>query len=110
MVLNYEESEGQKHTGLSFVDEPDPPIDENTEILNLPSQQRRAKWRELYRNNKPQERVYLGRTMDRSSALELKDAQGRDRVLIKVTADGTPSLQFLDDQGKVIEQFPKDTR
>lgn len=110
MVLNYEESEGKKHSGISFVDQPDPPIDENTQLLNLPTQQRRTKLREMYRNNPAQERVYLGRKMDRSSALELKDAKGRDRILINVTADGVPSLQFLDEQGKVIEQFPKETR
>jgi hypothetical protein len=27
-----------------------------------------------------------------------------------VAADGTPSLQFLDEQGKVTDQFPQETR
>ena len=110
MVLNYEEADGQKHTGISFVDEPDPPFDERTDVLQLPTEERRKKLREIYRDNRPQERVYLGRKMDRSAALELKDAQGRNRILMNVAADGTPSMQFLDEHGKVMAQFPEERR
>jgi hypothetical protein len=31
-------------------------------------------------------------------------------VLISVAADGNPTMKFLDEQGKVIEQFPKETK
>jgi hypothetical protein len=110
MVLNYEESEGEKHTGISFVDEPDPPFAEYPEILPLPRDEMRAKLQALWGKKKPQQRVYLGRKADRSSALELKDTDGRDRIVISVAADGTPSLQFLDEQGKVVGQFPKEAR
>jgi hypothetical protein len=38
----------------------------------------------------------------------LKGADGRDRIVMTVSANGRASLQFLDDQGKVIGQFPKE--
>lgn len=52
-------------------------------------------------------RVALGRFPDKSSKLELMDRQGRKRIVMKVAADGTPSLQFLDAKGKVIGQWPR---
>jgi hypothetical protein len=73
--------------------------------------QSRAKLREtVLEKNKPQQPVYLGRKVDQSAALELKDAQGRDRMVMRVAGDGVASLQFLDEQGKVIGQFPKEGR
>jgi hypothetical protein len=82
-----------------------------TDALQLPSEQRRAKLHELFAGeNKPQQRLYLGRRIDRSAVLELKDTQGRDRIRMVVAADGTPSLQFLDEQGNVVREFPKEAR
>jgi hypothetical protein len=76
--------------------------------LQLSPDQGKSKLRELFSgNNKPQQRAYLGRKFDQSSALELEDAQGRDRILISVAANGNPTMKFLDEQGKVIEEFPK---
>ncbi len=110
-VLNAEEEDGRRHSGLEFVDEPDVPMSHVTDALRLPAEQSKAKLHEIYSGkNKPEHRVYLGRKGDRSAALELKDDQGRDRIVIAVAADGTPSLSFLDEQGKVVGQFPKETR
>ena len=82
-------------------------MNEITDALRLPADQRQARLKELFSgNNKPRQRVYLGRKTDQSAALQLKDLEGRDRIVMMVAADGTPSLQFLDDQGKVIKQFP----
>lgn len=111
VVLDAEEAEGQRHSGIQFVDEPDIPMTQVTDALQLPVEQRRAKLRELYSGkNKPQQRLYLGRRVDRSAAIELKDTEGRDRIVMMVAADGTPSLQFLDEQGNVMGQFPKEIR
>ncbi len=108
MVLNAEEMDGQRHAGIEFVDEPDVPLNLVTDALQLSPDQRKSKLRELFSgNNKPQQRAYLGRKFDQSSALELEDAQGRDRILISVAANGNPTMKFLDEQGKVIEEFPK---
>lgn len=37
----------------------------------------------------------------------LADAQGRAKIMMLVTPDGKPSLQFLDDAGKVVQQLPQ---
>lgn len=109
LVLNYEEADGQKHAGLSLVDQPDVPMDQVTAALQLPADQRKAKLAALFSGkNKSETRVYLGKTTDRSAVLELKDAEGRDRIRMIVSADGKPFLQFLDEQGKVIVQYPKE--
>lgn len=111
MVHNAEEMDGQRHAGIEFVDEPDVPLNLVTDALQLSPDQRKSKLRELFSGkNKPQQRAYLGRKFDQSSALELEDAQGRDRILISVAANGNPTMKFLDEQGKVIEEFPKGTK
>jgi hypothetical protein len=40
----------------------------------------------------------------------LKDPDGRSRIIIKVSADGAPSLQLLDASGRVIDQLPRETK
>jgi hypothetical protein len=54
-------------------------------------------------------RVILGRVRDGSSVLQLKDAEGRDRLILRVAPDGAPHLQFLDAAGKVISELPQNT-
>lgn len=54
-----------------------------------------------------QQRVFLGTKPDRSSNLVLRDAEGRKRIVIAVAADGSPVLQFLDADGKIIQQLPR---
>jgi hypothetical protein len=109
LVLNYDEADGQKQAGVSFVDQPDVPMDQVTAALQLPPDRRKTKLGELFSGkNKSETRVYLGKTTDRSAVLELKDAEGRDRIRMIVSADGKPFLQFLDELGKVIVQYPKE--
>jgi hypothetical protein len=105
-VVDAAEEDGQHHSEIKVIDEPNVPMNEITDALQLPADQRQARLKELFSgNNTPRQRVYLGRKTDQSAALQLKDLEGRDRIVMMVAADGTPSLQFLDDQGKVIKQF-----
>lgn len=53
------------------------------------------------------ERAYLGRNRENQSSLELSDPQGHIRILLRVAADGTPSMQFLDTNGKITRQWPE---
>ncbi len=111
LVLDEGEEEGQRHSGMQIIDQPDVPMSQVVEALELPEGQRQARLREIYSGkNKSKQRAYLGRMADRSSALELKDPEGRNRIVMTVAADGSPSLRFLDEQGKVIAQFPKEAR
>src|SRR3546814_251329 len=46
------------------------------------------------------QRLYVGKTRDRDSAVMLSDAMGRPRILMKVTPDGKASIDFLDEDRK----------
>ena len=50
-------------------------------------------------------RVWVGRTDDGNASVLLMDANGRPRIKMQVTKDGTSSLSYLDDKGQVIRQF-----
>ena len=52
------------------------------------------------------ERVWVGRKEDGAAAVRLKDGNGRTRIQMQVTADGAPSLVFLDVDGKITKQIP----
>lgn len=54
-------------------------------------------------------RAALARKSDKSSTLRLRDQDGRTRILLRVTADGSPTMQFLDAAGKVMHQWPEET-
>ncbi len=45
-------------------------------------------------------RVSLGTTRGKSSALVLSDAQGRPRMILMVTPEGKPSIQMFDEKGQ----------
>jgi hypothetical protein len=53
------------------------------------------------------QRAALGRDPDKSAVLRLRDPEGNIRILLRVAADGTPSMQFLDKTGKVTDQWPE---
>lgn len=61
-------------------------------------------WREKYPGGLVN-RVYLGRGRDRTVTLSLKDRQGRARLVASVAPDGTPKIDFLNEQGKVVRSI-----
>ncbi len=52
------------------------------------------------------ERVFVGRTTKDEAKVSLADAKGKPRILMSVDGTGAPSLQFLDENGKIIERLP----
>lgn len=48
-------------------------------------------------------RVWVGRTGDGDAMLSLMDGNGRKRIVLKVTASGQSSLEFLDAGGHVVK-------
>jgi hypothetical protein len=49
--------------------------------------------------------MVMGRSPDGSVGLELRDYNGKVRVILAVKRDGKPTFQFLDDSGKVVKEF-----
>jgi hypothetical protein len=50
-------------------------------------------------------RAYLGRGHDKSVSLVLKDQRGHERLVARVMPDGTPVLEFLDADGKIVRSI-----
>ena len=112
LVFGAGEENGERYSRMKVLDEPDFPISEMTGVLEStaklsPDQRQAALQKAFAEKPKPHDRMFLGRDTDRSVALRLKDPEGRDRIVIKVAADGTPLLQFLDIAGNVISQLPE---
>jgi hypothetical protein len=91
----------RKQVSLAMVDRPNWSL---AELLNLPQNQ----WQGFLKTH-PQahSRIFLGRDDDESVVLRLRDPQGRDRVVIEVRPDGSPVIQLLDANAKVVSQFPR---
>jgi hypothetical protein len=51
-------------------------------------------------------RVFVGKGGDGIARVALADANGKQRIVMQVTAGGTPSLTFLDAEGKVVGELP----
>jgi hypothetical protein len=58
-----------------------------------------------YRGQNRAQRIWVGRTDDGAASVSLMDADGRKRIVMEVSADGTPSLVFLDEKGHIIQQL-----
>lgn len=52
-------------------------------------------------------RVFVGKTRGKSSAVILADAQGRPKIMMLVDPEGRPVLNFLDDNGNVVQSLPE---
>jgi hypothetical protein len=56
-------------------------------------------------NPRTKRRIWVGRREDGAAVVSLMDATGRKRIVMQVTADGVPSLDFLDADGHVVRRF-----
>lgn len=56
-----------------------------------------------------QTRLVLGSMPDRNVGLTIKDAQGRNRILIRVRADNQPEIVMLDENGRETARLPANT-
>lgn len=117
LQLLHAEQGGQAMTHLLINDEPPHELmdvkqrmERFDEIDKMKAPERRQAMQEMRdKGVMPANRVRLGTTRDKASALSLADAQGRTRMLLIVSADGKPSIQMLDEQGKVAKTIGLDT-
>ena len=81
-------------------------LDANLQISKLPKDQQAAEWKKFFTTHTGDaDRIYLGRSPDKSASLKIKDGQGHDRIIIRVDAEGNPVIQFLDAGGKVSREI-----
>lgn len=100
----------EKFSAIRISERGDYPIQQAVEakerIEKLPEAERKAEWDKFFATHPGDaNRIYLGRAGDKSAALRIKDEQGRDRLVLRVSAEGDPVIQFLDDNGKVTKEF-----
>jgi hypothetical protein len=111
LALGHYESGGFMETGLNIYDrglakDYDPlfeamqkaPEGAEKEVL-------KKKW--LDAGGAQTKRVFVGKTRGKSSAVILADAKGSPRIMMLVTPEGQPILNFLDEKGGVIQSFPQ---
>lgn len=51
------------------------------------------------------QRLWVGRDASDSASVALMDENGKKRIVMQVLKDGTASIQFLDENGKVVKQI-----
>jgi len=117
-VLQLVHSEQNVHVSTAFNinDEADPlkldheqRQDKLRSLSALPAAERRAEMAKLREQGLlSTNRVRIGTTSDRASALALSDAQGRPRLMLMVSADGKPTIQMLNDKGEVARTISLD--
>lgn len=100
----------EKFSRISVVDQGGYPIDEkrraNEAIEKLPPGERDAAWEKFFATHKSDvKRVELGRSPDGSVGLELRDPDGKVRILLSVQPNGEPILQFMGADGNVVREL-----
>ena len=51
------------------------------------------------------QRIWIGHGDTGVASVSLSDSNGKNRIVMQVGTDGTPSLVFLDDQGRVVQSL-----
>jgi hypothetical protein len=99
-----------KFSRITMVDQGDFPIEEkrkaNETIDRLPLNEQDAAWDKFFSDHRHDvKRLALGRSPDGSVGLELRDANGKARILLSVRTNGEPVIQFFDENGKVVREL-----
>ena len=111
MALGHYESEGFMETGLNIYDrglakdyegiyeayEKAPKGKEKDALLQ--------KWKDA--GGQQTGRLFIGKTRGKSSAVIMSDAKGNPRIMMLVSPEGNPILNFMDERGKVIQSLPQ---
>jgi hypothetical protein len=116
LYLQYNDRNGRRNMGMTVADRTDADIydlvmERDSITKNVPEGPARdaalQKWAQP-RNGVPivAERLYVGRDNAKTSVVRLSDRNGKARLRLAVDSLGTPSLEFLDADGKVTSRLP----
>jgi hypothetical protein len=117
LTLDADEDDGGRSSGIAVNDAPDQLMTkemfaEANRLDSLAPGVARDEARAAFRRRYPGllQRAYLGRDEDASVGLNLRERKGRLRAALRVKADGTPVLDFMDANGRVSRELTGDTR
>ena len=104
---------GRYSTGLEMWQQPDISVHKLIEQLDAaqaktdPAERAAAMQELIDRDQLTSRRLFLGKGRDDVSMLALFDIKGRARMRMRVAADGTARLEFLDSEGQVVHSIPE---
>lgn len=104
--LTQSEHDGNRFAAMIVNDRPDAPLDFDTaeRVSKMPAGAERdavlAKLRAEGWGGR--QRLYAGKSRDKSSAVALSDGLGRPRLMLRVAHDGAATIEFMDEKGKVV--------
>ena len=112
--LLYNESNGTRTAGMRVWDRPNysiqPLMEMSDRAARAPNDAERNRIREEMRSfamangGGGAERMFAGKVQD-DSVVRLNDPQGRPRLVMRVGADGAPSIEFLNETGQVVRRI-----
>ena len=114
--LSYSEEDRKRQAGLSVWDQPDesifPAIELSNKLMSATSDAERAalkaQMKQMEESLKSKgyftERFFAGKQLE-DSLVKLADSKGRPRLVLKVDGKGEPSVEFLDEAGKVVNRI-----
>ena len=112
--IQYSEEQGQRIAGLQVWDRSETQrLSELIDRLNAAnalqdSDARAAAVKAARATAQPgPQRLFAGKDRNRASVVNLFDATGKSRLVLRVEADGAASIEFLDAEGKVTNRLPK---
>lgn len=113
VAIQYGESNGQYSAGLRVWDRPDTSLGEVVDklqaIQKMPDGPEKTQAMQKLRQTSAAgaaQRVFVGKNRDKAALLALSDPQGRPRAQLIVDAQGNARLEFLDENGAVVQTLP----
>jgi hypothetical protein len=106
----YNDNNGERSAGLQVWDRPDSPLwklaEKLAEIDKLPEgSEKKEAMKKLLAANPSATRVFVGKSRERSAVVLLADGKGRPRLRMAVAAEGGATIEFLDENGKVVHRL-----
>ena len=119
LYFQYSDNNGQRRTGMTIADRADVNIfdlvRQRDSINRMPEGPTRTAALEKLmgpRDGVPlfAQRIYVGRDPAKNAVVNLSDRNGKLRIRMMVDSLNRPTLDFLDETGKVTHSFPDATR
>jgi hypothetical protein len=117
VYLQYSDNNGRRNMGLTIADRADLDIfdlvaERDSIVKAHPEGAARNEALQRWaapRNGTPlfAQRVYVGRDPSKAALVNLSDRNGKPRIRMMVDSLGTPSLEFLDADGRVTTRLPQ---
>ena len=109
LALQHIQEGRTKMSGLTITDRPETRYDfaRLGALPDLSDEERQAEIAALAETGMldAQRRLFIGRTRDGDAVLDLRDADGRARIRMRVTGDGETSIAVLDEDGEIVSEL-----